>query len=153
MTRHVLIAAAAVLLVLNTSAAYAHHSHPYFYDQCTVVSIVGRVERVDWKNPHTIVVVTQDDGAMYTVDWNSLVALRRDGVLGQAQQALVAGTRVAITGNPIRPTEQIREHFPDFTGVANPRTVDPTSIRRADDSWSWAIGQNPNGRPADCASK
>lgn len=153
MTRALVFLGAAASLVLDTSTALAHHSHPYFYDQCQAVSIVGRVERVDWKNPHTIVVVRQDDGATFTIDWNSLTALKRDAVLDSAKEALVFGVRVEVAGNPIRPVEQIRQHFPDFAGNVNPRTIDPRSIRRADDSWKWTMGQKPDARPADCSGR
>lgn len=153
MTRLLVILAAAASLVLDTSSAFAHHSHPYFYDQCKTVSIVGRIDRVDWKEPHTIVVVALDDATTYTIDWNSLAALTRDGVIGPAKQAMVLGARVVIAGNPIRPIEQIRAHFPDFTSNVNPRTIDPKSIRLADDSWSWAMRQNPNAKPLDCINK
>ena len=36
----------AVILYIATvaSSAYAHHSHPYFYDECKSVTIEGRVE-------------------------------------------------------------------------------------------------------------
>ena len=153
MTRSLLFLAAAACLLSDAATADAHHSHPYFYDQCQTVSIVGRVERVEWKDPHSIVVVTPDDGGSYTIDWNSLTALTRDGVIGPAKQAVVSGARIVIAGNPIRPVAQIRAHFPDFTSTVNPRTIDPTSIRRADDSWSWAIRQNPNAKPPDCGGK
>ena len=45
----------AVILYTATlaSSAYAHHSHPYFYDQCKSITIEGRVERVEFKDPHT----------------------------------------------------------------------------------------------------
>lgn len=87
---------------------------------------MGRVERVDWKNPHTIVVVRQDDGATFTIDWNSLTALKRDAVLDSAKEALVFGVRVEVAGR---------------------------SIRRADDSWKWTMRQNPDARPADCRGR
>ena len=149
MKRNLMILAAAFCMA--ASAAYAHHSHPYFYDQCKTATIEGRVERVEWKNPHTWIVVGMDDGTTYTVDWNSLSALTRDGVLGSAQQALVSGARVAVTGNPIRDAAQIREHFPDFKSDVNPRTVDPISIRRVDNSFNWA--RRPSANPPDCSRK
>jgi hypothetical protein len=63
----------------------------------------------------------------------------------------VFGSRVVVTGNPIRTTAQIREHFPDFTGVTNPNTVDPRSIRRVGGSFSWALSPSPN--PPNCEGK
>src|SRR5262245_33180591 len=84
------------------SAAHAHHSHPYFYDSCKSITIEGRVESVQWKDPHSLIVVRLEDGSAYTVDWNSLNALTRDGVIGPAKAAVVPGARIAVTGDPIR---------------------------------------------------
>jgi hypothetical protein len=134
------------------SDAYAHHSHPYFYDQCKTVTIEGRVEKVEWKDPHTLIVVRVDDESLYTIDWNGLSALTRDRVIGPAKEALVFGARVAVSGNPIRTAAQIREHFPEFTSDVNPRTLDPMSIRLVDNSFNWAQPR-PVASPPDCNRK
>ena len=146
------LAMPAVILSIATlaSSAYAHHSHPYFYDECKSITIEGRVERVEYKDPHTWIVLRLDDGTAYTVDWNPLNALTRDGVIGPAQAAVVPGARIAVTGNPIRSSAQIRAHFPDYNYEVNPNTVDPTLIRRVGDSWSWARRAQV---PPDCGRK
>ena len=151
MKRQLMILAATLYMGMAPSAAYAHHSHPYFYDQCKSVTIEGRVESVQWKDPHTWIVVRVDDGTSYTVDWNGLTGLTRQGVIGSAKQSLTSGVRVAVTGNPIRDTAQIREHFPDFKSVVNPRTIDPRSIRRADGGFNWALP--PATNLPDCSRK
>jgi uncharacterized protein DUF6152 len=153
MKRHQLILAAAISMGAGASSAFAHHSHPYFYDQCKTVTIEGRVERVEWKDPHTWVFVKIDDGSSYTVDWSPLSRLTRNGIIGPAKEALVVGARVMVAGNPIRTTAEIREHFPEFTSVKNPKTVDPRTIRRTDNSWTWALPQNPNEKLPDCKGK
>ena len=143
----------AVILYIATlaSSAYAHHSHPYFYDECKSITIEGRVERVEFKDPHTWIVLRLDDGTAYTVDWAPQSRLTNDRIIGPAKEALVFGSRVVVTGNPIRDAAQIREHFPDFTSVVNPNTLDPTLIRRVGDSFSWAA--NPPQNPPDCKGK
>ena len=157
MKRTVLIPLTATFCLCAASLAHAHHSHPYFYDQCKTTTIEGRVERVEWKDPHTIVVLRLDDGTAYTVDWNALRGLTN--ILGPAQAALVPGVRIVVAGNPIRTLAQIREHFPDYNNTVNPNTVDPTLIRRADDSWMWtrspsdAMPGSPPARCADAAGK
>jgi hypothetical protein len=83
--------------------------------------------------------------------WNALRGLTNNGIIGPAQAALVPGVRVVVTGNPIRDVAQIREHFPDFTYDMNPNTVDPTQIRRVDDSWSWAARRGLT--PPDCVDR
>ena len=74
--RHTLVTLAVVLYLATLArSAYAHHSHPFFYDECNSITIEGRVERVEFKNPHTWIVLRLDDGTAYTVDWNGLSAL------------------------------------------------------------------------------
>ena len=143
----------AMILVVGTlpSTAYAHHSHPYFYDQCKSLTVEGRVERVEFKDPHTWIFLRTDDGTGYTVDWAGLTGLTRTGTIGPAKDSLVFGARIVVTGNPIRDSAQIREHFPDFKGVMNPNTVDPSSIRRVDDRFRWALPQRAN--PPNCDGK
>jgi hypothetical protein len=136
---------AAVLVLAATGSLLAHHSHPYFYDQCKSITVEGRVESVQWKNPHSLIVLRLDDGTAYTVDWSGLSGLANQALIGPAQAALVFGARIAVTGNPIRSAAQIREHFPDFKNEVNPRTVDPTLIRLvAGDGWRWAVQNPPN---------
>jgi hypothetical protein len=143
----------AVTLSIATlaSPAYAHHSHPYFYDECKSITIEGRVERVEYKDPHTWVVLRLDDGTVYTVDWAPQSRLTSTRVIGPAKEALVFGARVVVTGDRIRPVAQIREHFPDFTGNVNPNTVEPRSIRRVGDSFTWALP--PRTYPPKCDGK
>jgi len=142
---------AAVCLCTAASSAYAHHSHPYFYDECNSITIEGRIERVEFKDPHTWIVLRLDDGTAYTVDWAPVSRLTSSGVIGPAKDALVFGARVMVTGNRIRPVAQIREHFPDFKSDVNPNTVDPSAIRRVGDSFSWALP--PRANPPNCDLK
>jgi hypothetical protein len=151
MTRHPAILAAAVVAVTAGSAADAHHSHPYFYDVCKSVTVEGRVDSVRWQDPHTWVVVRLDDGTVYTVDWAPLMRLTNSRIIDNAKTALVPGARVSVTGSPIRTSAEIRAKFPDFTSDVNPRTIDPRSIRRVDDSFNWTLPQGSN--PPDCSRK
>ena len=151
MKRNLVILGMATGICMGASTSYAHHSHPYFYDQCKSITIEGRVESVQWKDPHTIIVLKLDDGRAYTIDWMALGQLTNTQIIGPAKAALVFGARVAVTGNPIRTTAQIREHFPDIKSDVNPNTVDPTLIRHVGDSWSWA--RRPGANPPDCKGK
>jgi hypothetical protein len=69
---------------------------------------VTRVESVEYKNPHSIIVVRQDDGTAYTVDWMPLDGLTRNRILESAKGALT-GSR------------ELRGYLPD-TREVNPRT-------------------------------
>ena len=140
---------AAALYLATASPAFAHHSHPLFYDWCTSITVEGRVDSVEFKNPHSIIVVRQDDGRAYTVDWMPVANLTRNGILESAKGALAFGTRVSVTGAPIRSAAEIQGFFPDFKGDVNPRTIDPWVIRRVGDTFSWALPQVPD--PVKCA--
>lgn len=130
-------------------AASAHHSHPIFYDMCTTVSIEGRVTRVQWKTPHSLVDVETDAGAIYHVEWMAEGALSRQA--SGAEDALTIGARVAVSGHPHRSGAAIRVSFPDLPGAPVPNTVDPIRIRRVDGSFSW-MAQLPL-TPPDCGVK
>jgi hypothetical protein len=132
-------------------SAGAHHSHPYFYDECRSITIEGLIERVDFKDPHSWIVLRLDDGSAYTLDWAPLMRLANNRVIDPAKEALVSGTRIVATGNRIRDVAQIRGYFPDFKGEVNPNTVDVRSIRRVDDSFSWALP--PRANPPNCGPK
>jgi uncharacterized protein DUF6152 len=150
--RQTLVMLAMILDIATlASPAYAHHSHPYFYDECKSITIEGRVERVEFKDPHTWIFLRLDDGTVYTVDWAPQSRLTSTRVIGPAKEALVFGARVAVTGNRIRPAAQIREHFPDFKSEVNPNTIDPSSIRRVGNSFSWAMP--PRANPPKCDGK
>ena len=138
MRRGLVMLAIMFYAAIPASSAYAHHSHPHFYDECKRITIEGRVEKVEFKDPHTWIVLRLDDGTLYTVDWAPLSRLTNEHVIGPAKEALMFGARVVVTGNRIRPLAQIREHFPDFTSEVNPNTVDPISIG-VGGSFSWAL--------------
>jgi hypothetical protein len=148
MKRHLVMLAAILSIATLASSAYAHHSHPYFYDECKSITIEGRVERVEFKDPHTWIFLKLDDGAAYTVDWAPMSRLTNQRVIGPAKEALVFGSRIVVTGDRIRTTAQIREHFPEFKSDVNPNTVDPRAIRRVGGSFSWAMP--PRANPPNC---
>ena len=84
MRRKLVMRAAILYLATRASSAYAHHSHPYFYDECKSITIEGRVERVEFKDPHSLIFLRLDDGMVYTVDWNPQSRLANNGFLGPA---------------------------------------------------------------------
>ena len=140
---------AVTLYVALGPSAYAHHSH--FYDECKSIAIEGRVERVDFKNPHNLIVLRLDDGTTYTVDWVNLTRLTSAGIIGTAKEAVVSGARVAVTGYLIRDAAELRQIAPKFKGDVNPNTVEARSLRRVDDSFSWPLP--PRANPPNCDRK
>ena len=138
MKRNLVICLAAAICICTASAAHAHHRHGLFYDPCKKVTIEGRVESAEWKNPHVLIVIKMDDGTTYTAELASLQELTTRGVTGSAQSALIRGARVVVTGNPLRDPAQIRASFPTIKEILNTNILDVFQIRRLDDSWNWA---------------
>jgi hypothetical protein len=134
--RNVLVMLAVILPVTLAPSAYAHHSH--FYDQCKSITIEGRVERVEFKNPHNSIMLRLDEGTGYIVDWLNVTRLTDAGIIVAAKQAMVAGARIVATGFLIKNVAEIRHVAPKFKGDVDPNTVEARSIRRVDDSFSWA---------------
>ena len=131
------------------SSAHAHHSH--FYDECKSIAIEGRVERVEFKNPHNLIVLRLDDGTAYIVDWVNLTRLTSAGIIGAAKEAVVPGAHVAVTGYLIRNAAELRRIAPKFKGYVNPNTVEARSLRRVDDSFSWP--PSPSAYSPNCDPK
>ena len=130
-------------LFLLALAALGHHTHPVFYDQCTTVTVEGRLDAVQWKNPHVLLDITTIDGAIYRGEWSPPNALRREGIAEPA-----VGERVVVVGNPMRDVAAIKAVFPDLN-LEPPTTpvLDVVQIRSATDSWHWARSA---ATPKDC---
>ena len=140
---------AVMLSVALGSSAAAHHGH--FYDECKSVAIEGRVERVEFKNPHNLIVLRLDDGTVYSVDWVSVTRLTSAGIIGAAKAAVVSGARIAVSGYLIRTAAELRRVAPKFKGLVDPNTVEARSLRRVDGSFIWA--PPPSAYPPNCDRK
>jgi hypothetical protein len=127
----------------------AHHSHQRFYDWCTTVTIEGRITRVEWKNPHSLIDVETNDGTTYHVEWTSAQILARQ-YNGAPPDALAFGARVVVIAHPARDADAVRASFPDWKGTSTPNTVDPAQIRRADNTFNWAP---QSASPENCSGK
>ena len=123
-------------------AALAHHSHPIFYDACTVLTIDGRVDSVQWKNPHVLVDITASDGKAYRAEWTSAGTLEQSGV-----QPPKPGDRVVVRGNPMRDDAAIHAKFPDLKlGPREKPVLDLIGIRRPSNGWNWSQPDPPCNR-------
>lgn len=121
--------AAFAALVLSGSAA-AHHSYAEF-DHCTSVTIDGEIERIEWANPHIVMMIDAGEAGTYRIEWFDLNRLARAGL---STDVLREGQRAAVTGSANRdPDRKIVTLL--------------TEIRTTDGTWSWT--QN-RARPATC---
>jgi hypothetical protein len=138
MKRQVLLATVVGVCAAGLSAR-AHHSYARFFDLCTLVTVEGTVEKIDWKEPHIWIDLKTDDGTAYRAEWTSPRGVARDGV---TPEVLKPGDRLAITGSPPKD--------PDFGRAIGAKVVSALmQIRRPGDGWSW---QRERGTlPLDCA--
>ena len=144
-TRHSMRQPAVTTLVLFLVSASlpAHHSHQAFYDPCKPVTLEGRIESIQWRNPHVLIDVKLDDGRTYHTEWVSLREVMTGDHVGPAQATLPIGTRVVVMGFPLRDAAQIRASFPEYRGDDRaPNLLDVAQMGRADNSWTWRA-ENP----------
>ena len=149
MKRNVIIHLATAICICTASSAHAHHSHGMFYDPCKSLALEGRIERIEWKDPHILLDLKLDDGTTFHGEWISQrEATTRRGA-GPAQEALTFGARVEVVGYLLRDAAQIRTSYPAYKEDSRgPNLVDVAQIRRADNSWSWQLDSFPT-----CKSK
>ena len=100
-TRVTVATLAAVALAL-ASDAFAHHSQEYF-DADAIVTVQGRLTRLDWRNPHVYLYVEVTEAGGDTVDWRIEthpvhVMLRG----GWTKDTLRLGEQVTVEAHPVR---------------------------------------------------
>jgi len=99
---HFALAAALGAALFQTTPALAHHSNVAF-EVTKVVTITGVVKNFEWRNPHTWVILTIDDGKGAKVDW--AVEGRAPGVLlraGWTKNSLQPGEMITVDMSPAK---------------------------------------------------
>jgi hypothetical protein len=122
MKRRLLILGIAALLAATT--AYAHHSFAKTYVEDKHISLEGDVVSFEFRNPHTWVYFTANDGTgvfrKYGAEWANPRRLEQQGV---AASTIKAGDHVIISGAPNRSATDYSVHL--------------KSIHRPADGWTW----------------
>ena len=88
--------------LFQSTPALAHHSNVAF-EVTKVVTITGGVKAFEWRNPHTWVILTIDDGKGGKVDW--AVEGRAPGVLlraGWTKNSLQPGEMITVDMSPAK---------------------------------------------------
>lgn len=111
-------------VLLAATAADAHHSFAKDYAEEKQIMLEGDVVSFEFRNPHTWVYFTANDGAgtirKYGAEWSNPRRLEQAGL---SASTLKAGDRVVIVGAPSRNATTYAVHL--------------KSIRRPADGWSW----------------
>lgn len=89
----------ALLLLLMSSHAIAHHNWAAHYDVNTDIEIEGVISSIVWRNPHVRISFTVGAGTadekVYNTESNSVAALTRMNV---TKDILAVGTKVRVAG-------------------------------------------------------
>jgi hypothetical protein len=148
MTRHAATTLAGAFLVcMSAFPVDAHHSYALFFDLCQSLNVEGRVDTVQWKDPHVFIALTLDDGTVYRAEWTSPRGLSRTAV---ASDTVKAGDRIVVTGSPWKDRALMAPATRALVSDPPPKVVSAlTQVRRASDGWSWTR-ESP---PPDCSRK
>jgi uncharacterized protein DUF6152 len=117
--KHVALAIAVAAAVSSTSLS-AHHSYSA-YDTDRLVEVQGVLEEFDWRSPHSLIKVKDEEGRLYIFEWQATGSLQRRGI---QEDTLKRGDHLVITGNPHR----------DFE---TNRILNFKSVKRPADGWKW----------------
>lgn len=99
--RVAVLALPAVALALASDAS-AHHSQEYF-DADAIVTVEGRLARMDWRNPHVYVYVEVTEASGETVEWRiETHPVRVMLAGGWTKDSLTPGEQVTIEAHPVR---------------------------------------------------
>jgi hypothetical protein len=121
---------AAALLLLGSAfplaTVSAHHSFQASYDTDTVQEIKGKLVQLNFRNPHSSVMVMAPDadGVMqrWGVEWGGASALTRQGL---TRDSFKVGDEVVVTGQPGR---EVSDH-----------RLRMLSIVRSSDGFGWGM--------------
>ena len=109
----------------------AHHSYGE-YDRDVAVTLDGTVTRVNWANPHVLVVLQTRDGVDYLIEWGAMVMLAKQGI---RTAPFKVGDRLVITGALNRnPAKRILTLLRE--------------VRRPADGWQWTSGVGVTSTPS-----
>ena len=100
--RAIVLSAVLGAALFNATPGLAHHSNVAF-EVTKVVTITGVVKDFQWRNPHTWVLLTIDDGKGGKVDW--AVEGRAPGVLlraGWSKDSIKPGETITVDMSPAR---------------------------------------------------
>lgn len=112
---------------LGFGAASAHHSTS-MYDSKRQVTIKGEVKRLNWVNPHVMLIMTGAPSGEPTREW--LLEMSSPGVMtreGWTKRSFKAGDKVTVVARPLRngaPGGSLRTATMDATGEVFRRIPD-----------------------------
>ena len=128
--RRIVLATILAVGVALVPALSAHHSHgaEFFLEQDSTIE--GTLERLEFKNPHTVLTLRTGDSTIYTAEWQGAIWLKTHPQMVLPVRAPVEpgtlriGDRLRITGAPAK--DPMRHEL-----------VVLKDVRRPSDGWRW----------------
>ena len=115
--------------LLLGQAALAHHSFQATYDMDTEIEIRGQLVQMNFRNPHSSVMVMAPDEngeiQRWGVEWGGASLLQRQGL---TRTSFKPGDEVIITGQPSRDRSDYRLRM--------------ESILRPSDGFGWGFSED-----------
>jgi len=113
-----------IAVLACAAGLWAHHGYAE-YDRNAPVALEGTVKHVLWANPHVVLTLETQAKGEYSVEWNALFQLSRQGI---NSVPVKEGDRLIVTGSINRnPEKRILTLIQE--------------ISRPADGWHWV---NPN---------
>lgn len=120
----------AFVAIAATVPLEAHHSFAAYYIANQSVSIEGKVEELEYKNPHVWLYIEAADkkGKLQKIsaEWSAPNRLLSQGV---TKDTLKPGDHVIVTGSPSRDTIGYK--------------IQLKKLYRVDDGWTWSEPNTP----------
>jgi len=120
-------------LTLPVAAVFAHHSFQASYNMDTLIEIKGTLMQLNFRNPHSSVMVMAADAdgniQRWGIEWGGASLLQRQGL---TRDSFKPGDEVVITGQPGREASDHRMRM--------------QSIIRTSDGFGWG---NEEGQSFD----
>jgi len=108
-------------------AVLAHHSFQASYDMESLVEIKGTLMQLNFRNPHSSVMVLAPDASgkmqRWGIEWGGASLLQRQGL---TRDSFKPGDEVVITGQPGRDASDFRMRM--------------QTIQRTSDGFGWGTG-------------
>ena len=115
----------ALILGLGFASATSAH-HPPQMEHCFSFTFTGQIERVEWRNPHVVLLIQAEDGESHQLTWLNPQQL---GWAGIERDTIRSGDHVTVT-----------------VGTRENSMVQPmllAAITRTSGGWEWS--QTPQG--------
>jgi len=116
---------AAIVIVILSSQADAHHSHADFLLDRNV-AVEGTLEALRYANPHVMLEIRTADGVLYSAEWQAAWWLQYHAHV--TLTTLRVGDHLIISGSPAR-------------DPASHGLVRLTEVRRPRDGWTYRVVQ------------